>query len=240
MALALSLSKAQIAAANRLHGRMAGWVLTDRSLAELGRRFPEWEPEATLLKVVAVNSLYGTNVWAVSRMAEHVHAVMAATDVASAGPELVEKLAALRGPGGEKVQRRHISFASKLAHFYVDSARYPIYDSYARWMVWSHLGRRNWAWDRQRPYQSYCEMYERLKVLAGLDVSNRELDRYLWLSCQYRLWRRNREALINSEARAVFELGEGGRDDSPWASEVAKELGVLGSSNVLPVMPARR
>jgi hypothetical protein len=119
----------QIEAVTRIHQAMRQWTTTDQALAELAARFPDWGPLDSLLKVVAINTLYGTNVWAFSRMAEHVQAVMVATDLRTAGPELVERIAAMPDDKGGGGRRRHISFASKLVHFYVDPDRFPIYDS---------------------------------------------------------------------------------------------------------------
>jgi hypothetical protein len=70
-------------------------------------------------------------------------------------------------------------------------------------MLWYHLGRENWAWDWGHPYQSLSALYARLRELAGLRVSNRALDRYLWLAGQSRHLGKNPEARVNTEVRAV-------------------------------------
>lgn len=126
----------------RLHEAMGQWRIADQALNELATRFPGWGPSDTLLKVVAINGLYGTNVWAFSWMAEHVQAVMAEADLQNADTGLVERIAALPEDNGGEVRRRHVSFASKVARFYLDPDRFPIYDSYATEMLWHHLGRR--------------------------------------------------------------------------------------------------
>jgi hypothetical protein len=204
MPLARPLGLAQIEAATRIHQGMRQWTTMDQALAELAVRCPGWGPLDSLLKVVAINTLYGTNVWAFSRMAEHVQGVMADADLRTTGPELVERIAAMPEDGGGEARRRHISFASKLAHFNLDPDRFPIYDSYAREMLRYHLGRENWTWDWGQPYQSFCTLYRRLGELAGLRVSNRALDRYLWLAGQRRHWRRNPDAPVSSEVRIAF------------------------------------
>src|SRR6266849_11219323 len=112
LSLAVPLSTAQIEAANRLHGKLLQWQVTDRALHTLQENLPGFDIEATLLKVVAVNQLYGTNVYAVVRMAQHVVDVM--LDLKNIEDvELVEVLATLTG-------RKHLSFASKFAHFFID------------------------------------------------------------------------------------------------------------------------
>ena len=127
MDLAVPLSMSQIEAANRLHSKLLQWQITDRALHALHVNLPGFDIEATLLKVAAVNQLYGTNVYAVMRMAQHITKVML-TAGNMEDTDLVEKLASLPG-------RQHLSFASKFAHFFIDMERFPIYDSYAVKMV---------------------------------------------------------------------------------------------------------
>ena len=46
---------------------------------------------------------------------------------------------------------------------------------------------------------------ERLRALSGLTCSLRDMDRYLWLTGQYREWLRiGDEATTNSELRSLF------------------------------------
>ena len=115
--LSRPLTAAQISVAGRLHQRLAFWPATDSALDDLAERFPAFDLSACLLKTVAVNQLYGTRVLAIPRMAQHVADVMR-----DPGREnLVEELAILSSRGKE---RRHLSFASKFAHFFVDKDRY--------------------------------------------------------------------------------------------------------------------
>jgi hypothetical protein len=53
--LAVPLTMTQIEAANRLHGKLLQWQVTDRALYILQVNLPGFDIEATLLKVVAVN-----------------------------------------------------------------------------------------------------------------------------------------------------------------------------------------
>src|SRR5436853_7873175 len=102
--LAVQLAMTQIEAANRLHGKLLQWQVTDRALHTLQENLPGFDIEATLLKVVAVNQLYGTNVYAVVRMAQHVTEVMQDAE-GMEDADLIEELASLTG-------RKHRSFAS--------------------------------------------------------------------------------------------------------------------------------
>lgn len=203
--LVVPLLRAQVEAAQRLHHRYDQWRTTDKALARLAEHFPGFGPEETLLKVAAVNALYGTNVYAIGRMAEHVRSVMLDAGTGVADSELVECIAALPKTEGQRTDRTHYSFASKFAHFFVDPDRFPIYDYYAAAMVRYHLGRGGLVDDSRHPYRSFVANFRKLKTLAGFPMSTRDLDRYLWLAGQYREWIRRPTSAINTELRRTFE-----------------------------------
>ena len=58
-------------AATARHSQLDSWTRSDAALAALHRSVHGFSPEATLLKAVAVNALYYTNVVAIVRVAEH-------------------------------------------------------------------------------------------------------------------------------------------------------------------------
>lgn len=196
------VTQAQIDAANALHHRLPKWAATDRAFERLGRHFG-WDHESCILKAAAINDLYSTRVYAIWRMAEHLMNVMAkpAEDPA----ELVELIASLPDDDGT-VPRQHWSFASKIGHFFVDGDRFPIYDSFCRDMIAWHLGRGGCIADATNPYRAFIANLERLREASGLSVTLRDLDRYLWLTGQYREWLdRGGEATLNGELRSLFE-----------------------------------
>lgn len=205
MELAQPLAEEQVRAAQSLHGRLTPWQETDTALQELARRFPDFDAPSTLLKVTAINALYGTNVYAVYRMAKHVEQVVAEAWPAFAPWALVERIATLPADDGKR-PRRFMSFASKFAHFFLDAELFPIKDSFAEKMLHFHLGPRNTVGDQQHPYRAYIANYQRLKELAGLAVTNRELDHYLWLAGQYQTWKKkNPRTRLSREIRDLFE-----------------------------------
>lgn len=55
MALSRPLELRQIAAAQRLHGRLEQWQLTDHALAALKAKFPGFAPYEVLLKATVIN-----------------------------------------------------------------------------------------------------------------------------------------------------------------------------------------
>jgi hypothetical protein len=220
MDLAVPLPIGKIEAANRLHKRLELWRLTDQALGLLDQRCPSFEPDVCLLKVVAVNGLYGTNLYAITRMAKHAAGVLAGIDRAAAGPEVVERLAKLPAAEGQKHKRCHYSFASKFAHFFLGQERFPIMDSYAVAMLRRHLGRRNYSNDTTNRYAAFVRNFQELKRLSGFTGSNRQLDRYLWLAGEYAAWKKKPKAAINAEVATLFAHASG---------ETLALLNVLGS-----------
>jgi hypothetical protein len=202
MHLAVPLTADQIKIAGRLSGMLEQASENDRALVALAERFPGFDADATLLKVVTLNALYGTRVYAVNRMARHVQALLTSTDVAGAGPELVEKLARPLASRPDEKPRVYVSFASKFAHFFIDAERFPILDSYAEWMIEFHLGKDNLVRDPSR-YAAFVQNLANLRTLVGWTGTNRELDDYLWFAGQYREWRRGGK--INAEAQRLFD-----------------------------------
>lgn len=91
--LAVPLKQSQVLAAGQLYNHLPRRAATDRALDALAERFPNFGLESALLKVAALNQLYGTNVYAVVRMTAHVGRVMAAQDNGTLKANLVERLA---------------------------------------------------------------------------------------------------------------------------------------------------
>ncbi|GLV59854.1 hypothetical protein KDH_66780 [Dictyobacter sp. S3.2.2.5] len=205
--LAVPLLRSQIDVANRLHQQLRQWKDIDQALETLHTHFPGFDMDSTLLKVVAVNQLYGTRLYMVVPMARHVTEVMSTSDELE-DTELVEQIAAFAG-------HKHLSFASKFAHFFIHMERFPIYDAFARNMVAHHLGTHVRTVGTTSPYKAFVDNIEQLKQRAALSCSNKELDRYLWLAGLYRLWKRyqnkyeentneKKKLRMNAEVEALF------------------------------------
>jgi hypothetical protein len=212
MGLAVPLRAEQIEAASRIHERLSQWRAADAALRSLADCFPAFEADACLLKCVTVNSLYGTNVYAILRMAAHVRNVMNNPARPTDDVVLVERLAELPAKDGE-THRNFISFASKFAHFFV-SPQIPIYDSFAVKMLKYHLATRRGGWDKRRPFKSFANNLQRLRDESGLTVGVRQLDHYLWLAGQCRA----RDASLpkgGKNNRTNRELAEVLRDPPP-------------------------
>jgi hypothetical protein len=207
LGISVPLTSVQIRAAGRIHQELRQWRDADAALRVLRDRCPDFGLESALLKVVAINSLYGTNLFAIHRMAAHVSMEMGNPDALTVGPELVERIACMPKGGTEKKAIRRHSFASKFAHFFVNEDRFPIYDSYAVKMIRFHLGATAMSRSAANPYLAYVESIEQLSELSQQKGRLRDLDRYLWIAGQYRSWRRDGEAPLNGELKALFKNG---------------------------------
>jgi len=206
MALREPLTQEQIAAACRFHQLLPQWHLSDAAFLLLHRSVPGFDEDACLLKAVTINALYGTQVYAIKRMAPHICSVMAQTQRETAGPELVEAISRLAAKEGEQ-ERSRTSFAAKFCHFFVDPERFPIYDDAARKVLKLHLG-RGYLSDKAKPYTVFCANLKRLRSEAGVTCTLRELDRYLWITGMYMKWLRERykpKPQVNVELREVIE-----------------------------------
>ena len=210
----------QIEAANRLHQHLLQWQVTDCALHKLKVQFPGFDIESSLLKVTAINQLYGTNVYAVVRMAEHVSEVMQKASTKD-DVRLVNEIAILP-------DMKRISFASKVAHFFIDEERFPIYDAYAVKMVTYHLGEQGLVRDADNPYKAFVANFHRLKLVAGLECSTRELDHYLWLAGMYHAWRTKAKPKINREVEGLFnDMSPKGIPSSPLLDMLPSEFANL-------------
>jgi hypothetical protein len=205
--LAIPLIPRQIEAACRLHLRLKQWRLSDAALTRLSQDVSGFGPEACLLKCVTVNTLYGTQVLAIVRMADHVWQVLAKHPIEDLGPDIVKHIARLPSSGDDK-QRKFVSFAAKFCHFFIDQERFPIYDEAAREVLKLHLGQKALVVDEEDPYTAFCSNLNLLRNAAQIQGSGRDLDRYLWITGMYMKWLRVKgkpKQQMNVELRGMFE-----------------------------------
>jgi hypothetical protein len=135
-----------------------------------------------LIKVVLVNSLYNTNVFAVMEMASHILRANIDKDLATASTEIVQRIAELTI--GAKT-RRHYSFATKYCSWHrLD--QYPIYDSLVERLLWAYRNQHSFA-SFSRPdlqdYPKYKNVIVAFRDHFGLgEVSFKRLDKFLWFT----------------------------------------------------------
>ena len=205
--LHLALIQDQIEAGKEIRLRLAYWQQADSALRRMSEALPGFDAEATLLKVAAINTLYGTNLYAFARMANHITKTLKSDPPRR--PALVERLACVPGVEGQRVWR-HWSFASKFCHFFINPEEFPIYDTWAHQTVQRHLGRDRHL-DQNRPYTSFVKNLNRLIEEAALTATPASLDSYLWIRGGFERWRREPEGPMNGELKAFFQKNDRGR-----------------------------
>jgi hypothetical protein len=138
--------------------------------------------EDVFIKVVLLNGLYNTNVFAVMDMASHIRDLRIDDDLAAGSPELVDRVARLTIRGKT---RRHYSFATKYCSWHRPD-EYPIYDSRVEKLLWAYRREHRFA-QFSRPdlqeYPKYKEAVAAFRCHFGLArVSFKRLDKFLWLT----------------------------------------------------------
>jgi hypothetical protein len=198
------VTRIQIDAALRMHCRLEQWRLSDVALHALRDEMPGWNDETSLIKCVAINALYSTNVFAIIKMAKHVTTVFKTAQHLSTD-ELVAQVALLDLNDGKR-PRHHVSFASKLCHFFVDEERFPIYDKAACDTLRSHLD-DDYCLDGSKLYPAFRENLRRLKDASNIVATVSEMDRYLWIVGIYMKWQGERsksKPMVNAELLRTF------------------------------------
>jgi len=157
-------------------------VTTDEAISKLFQTFPRnSQLEEVLLKVVALNDLYNTNILATTLMAKHICGLNIDSQLEQKSPELVNAIALLKV--GSKT-RRNYSFASKYCSWHMLDA-YPIYDSFVERLIWAY--QKFYPFTRFKrgelqDYPRYKEIIEAFRNHYGLtQFSFKELDKFLWL-----------------------------------------------------------
>lgn len=168
-----------------------------------------------------LNTLYGTNVIAIYKVAGLLEKLLEVT--CATGPLLVEELV----DGIQKITgRAHYSFVAKFGHFFVDS-NLPILDSYAEEMVAWHLGQ---AQSRNpKRYLRFCENIETLSELAGLTCDCAGLDAYLWVAGEYQSWSKNKKQEISSDLKPFFERLQKDPESEPALRDLLGPIRVCAS-----------
>ena len=136
--------------------------------------------EDVLVKVVLLNGLYNTMVFAVMEMSRHILQLRIDPDLAAGMPGIVDRIAKLTIRGKT---RRHYSFATKYCSWHRPD-EYPIYDSLVERLLWAYRKEHTFADFRRsdlQDYQTYRQVVSAFKQYFGLNqVSFKELDKFLW------------------------------------------------------------
>jgi hypothetical protein len=173
-----------------------GWHLSNAALKKLSNDLRnDWSEVSCLLKVVAVNELYGTNVYTVIPTALHISQIMSRTawDVS-----LVERIA-----DQPHTRKNCVSFASKFCHFFIDQDRFPIFDDRACKALRHFLGTKY----RERRTGRYEAFVSNLNMLLGecdsVTANSRDFDRFLWIVGSWIHFQKSHQ--VNGELKYLFE-----------------------------------
>jgi len=158
--------------------------LVEQALEELFRRHPSnSDPRHVLLKVVAINALYHTCIFALDVVARHIHEHHKEIDAALAAgsPEIVEKIARVTVKG--KIYN-FFSFATKYSSWQ-NPAAFPIYDAHVDHCLWTLQHHNHFAsflhpdlWN----YPKFLKIMTDFRTFHGLnDFTFKEIDKFLYL-----------------------------------------------------------
>ncbi len=200
---------ANIQAATAVYQQLQDWQASNAALTQLFALLPgNTGLSDVLVKLAAVNSLYGTNLMAQVAMGRHIVGLSGLDyNLASGDIDTVDAIAQLNG-------RKHLSFASKYAHFH-NKVAYPLYDRYV-WNSVRHFmrdvevtmtgrGSGKASYFTPDSYEDFVAYYALVVEQAGLanGPNWEDLDRYMWL---YGLKRAmdGGEKKISREVRALY------------------------------------
>ena len=157
----------------------------EQALYELFRQFPANTNHGhVLLKVVTLNRLYATQIFAVTTVAEHIYNNAAEIDrgIATGSPEVVDKT------GKVVIQGKtynFFSFATKYCNWHQPDL-FPIYDSNVESYLWSlqkqecftkNKFKRKALWQ----FPDFVEIMKSFRDHYGLQqFSFKEIDKFLW------------------------------------------------------------
>lgn len=191
---------AQIDAAQRLykHEKMEYWRLQDKILTELkDENSSLTDQRLTLVKATLVNSFYNAGCrdieevtsWIVAQKPDLLEEYRRIDSNDNIGHiDFVKRIASY----GRKETEGCLVFASKFAHFFIDTGVFPIYDQYARMLTNFHINTSKGAKQPHSKYGVFYKKFFRLKQLLeqrdSVSYSTKTLDCYLWSAGQYVAW----------------------------------------------------
>jgi hypothetical protein len=162
-------------------------AIVEKALEELFGQFPRNDsPSRVLLKVVALNRLYSTNILAVYDVAQHIaqHAADIDPALSIGSPEIVDRIGKVTISVTGK-QRTNYSFATKYCSWH-NRAAYPIWDSRVDWYLRSlknspfaaRIGTNPHLWEH---YAEFLRTMTAFREFFGLQsFSFKEIDKFLW------------------------------------------------------------
>jgi hypothetical protein len=157
--------------------------VVEQALSDLFTEYPcNDHLSHVLLKVVALNRLYSTQIFAVLDLAQHIRALEIDRDLALGSPEIVDRIARITINGKE---RNNYSFATKYCSWH-NQPSYPIWDSRVDTYLWRLQKQKRFT----AVVNSNSDLWHyptfREAMIAFRDVyrlasfSFKEIDKFLW------------------------------------------------------------
>ncbi len=156
-------------------------LLVEGALQQLLTAFPNNKGrEHVLLKVVVLNRLYATNIFAVTPLALQIAELNVDERLAAGDPGLVDEIARFT-PGGKI--RSIFSFATKYCSWHNPTA-YPIYDSFVDSSLWAYQKQDHFsefARNDLRTFGTFLKVLNDFRSHYGLTAfTHKEIDKFLW------------------------------------------------------------
>jgi hypothetical protein len=163
------------------------YAVTEEALSDLFSQYPRnGNRPHILLKVVALNRLYSTQIFAVHDVASHIHQVREIDSALAKGsPEVVDKIAKVTISATGK-QRSNFAFATKYCSWH-NQASYPIWDSRVAMYLWclrgtpfaEFLGSKPDLWDYYKEFVRTMTAFRDFYKLGSFTF--KQIDKFLWL-----------------------------------------------------------
>jgi hypothetical protein len=166
----------------------------EAAISELIKLFPDNKNyKGVLLKCIVINTLYSTQIRAITNAAKHIVELDIDARLEQGDPQVVDQIARLtiKTKGGEEKKRRNYSFATKYCSFHNPSA-YPIYDSIVDKVLKAYQKQNKFSPNPLGDLKDYARFKEVLKNFVN---NYEDLGRPIWRELDYFLHDYGKEKL---------------------------------------------
>ena len=161
-------------------------MVTEAALQKLLQAFPDnTVTDEILLKVITINQIYSTGIFAVQPVAEMIRAAQIDGALQAGEPEVVHRIDRLKFTSAQDkvVDRSIYSFATKYCALH-QPRHYPIYDGLIATKLMEYSRRDGFArfsYDDLRDYPKFKQVVLDFQAHYGLqEFTLREIDQFLW------------------------------------------------------------
>ncbi len=160
------------------------------------------------LKAVLINTLYGTAIFDVAKMAQHIVGCKIDTKIERTDLSVVDDLRLGHGIGKGSIERNLYSFATKYAHFHKPQA-YPMFDNLVKQLLPElnqvlHFG-PHFTQEQLLNYSSYRNTIDSLISFLHCRWGYKSFDEGLWVLARYKKEKDSGQTRIPSEVFAQLQ-----------------------------------